>query len=689
MRTHHRRTRRATTTAILAIALLAVSCRREAPQASGPRAPLPAALDSAAALAKSNAGTGGSGAGEAMPLVIAGGKSADSIALAPLLLNLRNIGYRDGLTLYGTADEVTVAVPVNDGMHPVEMRLHVLATPRMPPGTLVLRQRDHILALRDVSDTTTTIVLPLDQAVVDHGKATLTLALSIPGREACQAPLYYRTVLAPESQIAFAGAPAATEAVNGFFQPWVQHVTFYLADQPSLDAAQAALDAAAFVARHYRGMTTTYDIKALPAAGSALAEPGPYDRALVWSPNGSTNVVRPDKGRGTLLAIAARRDARQLFTLADGSDAVAAGSFRTSTVDLAHNTPDPLRTVHTLGDLGFESRTVEGNSLVIASYPVALADFGGTATPTAFRLIARHSVLPANGSGSLRVHLNGSLITSRALDRNDIDMVVALPPHLLRRDNIIEVRFQVTLGEGQCLIGGQLFTATVDNASAFVVDGSNASQPPGFARFPSSFVPAFSVLLEPRDRFRIELASTVIGAMQQTTHTPLAPALARDRASATGPLLAVGTSSLAEALDAPLQSDGFKLRDRAGKVWDDFTPEGGYGAMQGWDADGRDILLLHHTKTNGQPLADLLREELAPFGWFGMRGDLAVRSVGGPSRSLTLANAGWRIEAVPGGAAPFLARYKTYIFGAALVLLLVLLVWLYPRVVRRELDPAG
>ncbi len=684
----HRRTHRETAVAILAIALFAGSCQREAPQASGPRAPLPAAIDSAAAVTKGGNGPGGNGVGEVMPLVVTGGKSADSAALAPLVLSLRNIGYRDGVTLFGTADEVTVAIPVNDGVHPVEMRLRVLPTPRMPPGTLVLRQRDHILALRDVTDTTTAIVLPLDKLVVDQGKATVTLALSIPGREACQAPLYYRTVLAPESQIAFAGAPTATEAVNGFFQPWVQHVTFYLADQPSLDAAQAALDAAAFVARHYRGMTTVYDIKALPAAGGSLPEPGPYDRALVWSPSGPTTVVRPDKGRGTILALAARRDARQLFTLADGSDAVAAGSFRTGTVDLAHNTPDPLRAVRTLSELGFESRTVEGNSLVIASYPVALADFGGAATPTAFRLIARHSVLPANASGSVRIHLNGSLVTSHALDRNDIDMVIGLPPHLLRRDNILEVRFQVTLGEGQCLIGGQLFTATVDNASAFVVDGGT-SQPPGFARFPSSLVPAFSVLLEPRDRFRIELASTVIGAMQQTTHTPLAPALARDRASATGPLLAVGTSSLAEALNAPLQSDGFKLRDRSGKVWDDFTPDGGYGAMQGWDAGGRDILLLHHTKANGQPLANLLRDELAPYGWFGVRGDLAIRSVGGPSRSLTLANAGWRIEAVPGGPSPFLARYKTVIFGAALVLLLVLLVWLYPRVVRRELDPAG
>ncbi len=104
----------------------------------------------------------------------------------------------------------------------------------------------------------------------------------------------------------------------------------------------------------------------------------------------------------------------------------------------------------------------------------------------------------------------------------------------------MDVRFQDAHPEGECLIGGQVLRATIDNASAFAVDGGT-SQPPGFARFPSSFVPAFSA----------------------------------------------------------------------------------------------------------------------------------------------------RTEATPGGAAPFPGRYKTILFGAALVLLVVLLVWLYPWVVRRELDPAG
>ena len=675
-------------TAILVALVLAIAgCgRKQAPQ-SGTRAPSPRIADSLAA------GVAGRGAGrdtthgEQMPVIVAGGRAADSAALAPLNLAFSSIGYRNGIVLVGTSAEATIAIPVNDGLRPAELKLRLIPTPRMPPATLVLRQRDHLLALRDLTDTTTTITLSLADAVVQDGKAVFQVGLSVPGRDRCQAEMFYRTVIKPESQVAFADTPRPAVTVNSFFQPWLERVTFFVAEQPSGDAAQAALDAAAYVARRYRGMATVFEIKALPAAGTPLPEPGPWSRAIVWSPSGNTRVVQVENGRGTILAIAARRDARQLFTLADGPDLVAAGGFRTSTVDMGHNLA-ANGAARTFADLGFENRTIEGNSLVASSYPISLGDFGTTTTPTSLRLIVRHSVLGAQGSGSLRLHLNGDLIYSRGLDHDGFDVVIPIPAHLLRRDNVFDVRFQLTLGEGGCVVGGPIFTATIDNASSFVTNGTTAV-PPGFGRFPQAYVPSFSVLLDPLDRFRVELAASVIGAMQQTTRTPLAPALARDLASATGPLLAVGTSSLAEALGAPLRSDGVRLRDLDGKVWDEFAPDASYGAMQGWVRNGDDVLLLHHTGATGQPLADLVRESFAPYGWFGVRGDLAIRGMSGQVRSLTVANAGWRLEAEPNGPDNLFVRYKNRIAIAALVLLLILSIWLYPRVVRRELDTTG
>ncbi|MES2123874.1 MAG: cellulose biosynthesis cyclic di-GMP-binding regulatory protein BcsB, partial [Gemmatimonadota bacterium] len=653
---------------------------KEKAPATAARAPLPAAVDSAAASVKPEAAGATTAVAEVMPTVTLRGN--DTTTTPPMTLGA--IGYRSGITLLGASDEATLAIPVNEGLRPAELHLKLMPTPNMPAATLVLRQRDRVLAVRALNDTTSEMTLPLGDAIVVDGKATLSLALAVPGRDACQAQLYYRTVIAPESRISYTGIPSAVGGINSFFAPWLSKVTFYLADQPSLDAAQAAIDASAFVARHYRGMATTFEVRPLPPRDS-MPEPGPYERALVWSPSGTTMIARPEGGRGTVLAIAARRDARQLFTLADGAALVASSGFSTATADLSHNVLDNGTDTHTLSELGFTSRTLEGSALLVTAYPFALADFGTGSAPTAFRLVARHSVLPPDGNGSVRVHLNGQLIYSRALDHSGLDVVVPLPSHILTRDNVLEVRFQVVLGEGGCQLGGPVFTATIDAASAFVTNG-RTTLPPGFGRFPSSFVPAFSVLLEPRDRFRVELATQIVGAMQQTTITPLAPGVARDLASATGPLLAIGTTGLANTLDAPVHTDGFRLRDRNGKVWDEFTPNAPYAAMQGWERNGEDVLLLHHTQANGQPLADLVRETLAPYGWFGVRGDLVVRGEAGPSHAVTIANAGYRLELTGEGAASRLARYRSAVFLVAALLILGLLLWLYPRVVRRELD---
>lgn len=159
------------------------------------------------------------------------------------------------------------------------MRLRLLPTPGMPLSTLILRQRDRVLAVRQVTDTTTALSFSLHDVAVQDGQAVVTLGVTVPGRDACQAQLFCRMALTPDSRVVLNGAPRFTGAINGFSQPWVSRVTFYLADQPLLDASQAALGAAALVARHYRGMGTVFEIKLLPAAGTPLPEPGLYARA--------------------------------------------------------------------------------------------------------------------------------------------------------------------------------------------------------------------------------------------------------------------------------------------------------------------------------------------------------------------------------------------------------------------------
>ncbi|MGH7594392.1 MAG: hypothetical protein ACRELE_11160, partial [Gemmatimonadales bacterium] len=193
---------------VVAVAMLLAGCHRQQNQVTATRAPLPAAADSMALAARGSGGPGGDLThGERVITVVAGGRAADSAALAPLNLTLGAIGYRNGIVLFGTSAEATIAIPVDDGLRPGELKLRLIPTPRMPAATLVLRQRDRVLALRDLTDTTTTVTLSLMNVVVENGKATLQISLSVPGRELCLAALFYRTVLMPESQVSFVGTP--------------------------------------------------------------------------------------------------------------------------------------------------------------------------------------------------------------------------------------------------------------------------------------------------------------------------------------------------------------------------------------------------------------------------------------------------------------------------------------------------
>ncbi len=649
-------------------AAVAACSPQAAPPADDAAAPLSAAtMDSMLA--------GAAGDSSAAPPVVATADSVTTVA------TLSAIGYEAGLLLNGAIDAATLTIPVNAGRRAERLVLDVLPTPRMPDATLILRQGNRVLGQALLTDSTRLVALPLDEAIVDAGRAVVSLGVNVPGRDACEAPLFYRTVLPPSGRVEYGGAPTASGAISGFFQPLLSRVVFYIPDEPSLDAAQAALDASAFVARRYRGMETEFVVAPLPAV---IEEPGWHERAIVWANDGPTRVLRPEGGRGTVLAVASRRDARQLFTLAQGPAMVPTSSFAATTVRL----DDRIVGNVSLDDLGIGSRTVEGGVLAVAGYRFALADLGAAATPRAFRLVARHSSLPRDADGEVAVLLNGSVIWSRPVDGTAVDATINLPAHLLGRDNALEVRFLLRLGEGECRLGAPLFTATIDGASAFITE-SRLTVPPSFDRFPAAMLPTFSVMLEPRDRYRVELAAGVIGAMQRTTVTPLAPFVVRDAGEARGALLAVGTTPLAEALDAPVSSDGFRLRDIEGRVWDEYRPSESYAAMQAYRHQGRDVLLLHHTGADGQPLADLLRETLAPYGWFGLHGDLVLRGPEGPATVLTAANTGWRLEPLAGEGDSVLERWRSAIFIGAAVLLLGLLIWLYPRVVRRELDPAG
>ncbi|MEI2720793.1 MAG: hypothetical protein V9E87_11745 [Gemmatimonadales bacterium] len=150
--------------ALLAAVLLTVACgtSRKPTEPEGPKAPTPAAADSLAGKpgdATAAAGAGAS-ADESRRTVQPNDSAWAAAATSPLTLRFDAIGYKSGITLLGSLDEASLTIPVNAGLAPSAVTLNIIPTPGMPAATLVLQQRDRVLAQRALTDTTTFDHLP-------------------------------------------------------------------------------------------------------------------------------------------------------------------------------------------------------------------------------------------------------------------------------------------------------------------------------------------------------------------------------------------------------------------------------------------------------------------------------------------------------------------------------------------------
>lgn len=182
------------------------------------------------------------------------------------------------------------------------------------------------------------------------------------------------------------------------------------------------------------------------------------------------------------------------------------------------------------------------------------------------------------------------------------------------------------------------------------------------------------------DRFKLQLAARLVQALQETTRTPLRPEVASDPHPR--PLLALGGPGLPQTLKAPLRTPGFRLVDGAGTLWLEVNPGAPYAALQAFASEGGPVLLLSHTSQDGRLLAPFLQEALRE-GWFGLHGDLVLGGPEGPVVSLALRESDLRVQPLPENPPSLLARYRREVYLGLGLLALLLLVWFYPKVVRR------
>ncbi|MEM1096750.1 MAG: cellulose biosynthesis cyclic di-GMP-binding regulatory protein BcsB [Bacteroidota bacterium] len=577
------------------------------------------------------------------------------------------LGYPQGVELMGLTASQDLFIPVNAGLVPEAVVLELIPTPNLPEGYFSISSGDRIQSRVALPRGETQITVPLRDVRISDGKLQLTLEMVVEGDDYCEAFFLHRLYINPESVVRYSGTQQAAAEVSTFFPGFLDRVT-YVMPEASADAAQAALWLAAYLARTYEAAPPELTVTTSPAGA-----PGAFERVVQWGGQGATL-----SNGGTTLNVGDLATARQLFQTEVGTRLAVSSSVRTQSVE--RSTPLFGEGAVTFADLGFETRNIEGAGTISSFYNFSLADFGADRIPAGVQLNIKHTPVPVGGNGYMHAYLNGSLIQSAPLDANELDVWAPIRPDVLQRDNNLEVRFAYNSPEGNCVRSVIPLSASIQTNSTFTLV-SGEGVPDGLLRFPQVFADGFSVFVDPLNPTTLENAAHLVMAMQATTKTLLGPTMV---GSTTGveDLLAVGEHGLADALGATLAPSGTLQYNQLGTSIT-YAQDGAYAVLQGFENLTRDILLLTSSDAASNQAGDLLDEVLQPDGWYSAQGQLAVRGENGRAQVIDLDDPD-QVAELGAPLRGFWAEYQWLIWLIVALLVLLLIIWIFPRVVRRQ-----
>jgi len=183
-------------------------------------------------------------------------------------------------------------------------------------------------------------------------------------------------------------------------------------------------------------------------------------------------------------------------------------------------------------------------------------------------------------------------------------------------------------------------------------------------------------------------ATELVIALQKLSKRPLHLSWADWQAGQTSNkswLILQGDAAQVATLKPPLELTPFRLVDVSGRELLRLEGESPFAVLQAFEHNRRLVLWL--TAHERAELMDQLLSNLRqnPNGWYDLAGDVYLLGAG-MSRPIGLDVRGGAVRVEPLQPSPsvWVSRLRPYLFGAALLLLLAGLVWLYPKLVRKQ-----
>lgn len=606
-------------------------------------------------------------------------------------LPLAHIGYRD-VVLKGQIATNEVFVPVPRGLQPLSMSTTITVSPDVGGGYLEVRQADDTLATFVLNRAKhlrgEAITIPLSETTVSHEMLPLTFYARIRTADnACESAVIGTRVTLERSVVTFGGTADAPASIGDFLPPVLDHLSIWVPPTPTETEAGAALRIATAAVARYAGQNARvalYGGNTIPPASDT-----PFSRVIVIRRGGSAGARLIRSGRGRVLALSGPADIldRTSRTFAGGMSPLAIGTeLQALTID--EDAPF-AGDRYTFEALGFRQLQATGVGRIEIPMSFSQYGLGGSVRGLTLRLSGAHTPVAAGANATLGVLVNGVLVRAVQLTRSGkFDATLAIPSHLIQRDNSAAIRVDYAPNDGVCILGIHPFTIQISPRSTVDVErGEGVNE--GFLRYPQALGNGFDVAF---DRFTLthtRIALDLLVSLQKLAGSPLQPTVTswkRAREGKRTAILITSDPAKARGLDPPLDPDPFRVVDAGGRVVLSARSDAPFAVLEAFRAGGRDVLLLAAKHGLGlmQDLVAGLREERgAGGGWFDLTGDVLVQPEFGAPVNINLRSRSLRaepLEPVRSGGATLL---RSASFPAAVLSALILLAFIYPRLVRR------
>ena len=428
--------------------------------------------------------------------------------------------------------------------------------------------------------------------------------------------------------VIYKGNVAAPTTVANFFTPDVTAVSVVTPDSMAKDAAGSIA-----VLQMFATLGKIYSSNVPITFGSTPSASGETARIVVMKPSTDpevTTTIGITNGTPTL-TMTGTPNKLVPAALALATDSMPLASAETVTALQATSKFSPRRIV-TLSSYGVGGITLQGLGTVTSDIGVDQVMFAPPVASYTFHIEGINTPVPTTTQARVSLLWNNTLIASSELGSSDtweLDASIPSPS----RTGQLRIALEAADVKGNCSARGLDVRADVNMTKSSITGAAGQGIPPGFARFPQVMYPTIPVVFGTSlaTMERLDSGAQLLLALARANPTVLT-VVGEDLTKVVNqrlPAVVIGASTDdANKLMAPLRMYPARTVDSAGENFL-VSVDGPYAALEAYESDGRNLLVLAHTD-GGEKIANSLMHSINEFtyGWSNMESELFIGTGG-------------------------------------------------------------